>query len=89
MSKQNKIQREFERKFQNVSEFRGDFQSEIQNTCQNSRRKFIKTSAKMASLATLSVIASINLNACKSDEKVAQRLKIQIKTTQIQTKERR
>ena len=69
MSKQNKIQREFERKFQNVSEFRGDFQGEIQNTCQNSRRKFIKTSAKMASLATLSVFTSINLNACKNDEK--------------------
>ena len=69
MSKQNEKEREFECGFQNASEFRGDFQSEIQNTCQNSRRKFIKTSAKMASLATLSVIASINLNACKSDEK--------------------
>lgn len=69
MSKQNKIRREFEREFQNASEFRGDFQSEIQNTCQNSRRKFIKTSAKMASLATLSVFTSINLNACKNDEK--------------------
>lgn len=69
MNKQSKKEREFERKFQNVSEFRGDFQSEMQSTCQNSRRKFIKTSAKMASLATLSVIASINLNACKSDEK--------------------
>lgn len=69
MSKQSEKEREFERKFQNASEFRGDFQGEIQNTCQNSRRKFIKTSAKMASLATLSVFASINLNACKSDEK--------------------